>query len=242
MLFLTLSLFSEDSSAQGANTRKATVTAEQLNIRETPSTTAKIVGKLKNNSAVTVYSVNKNGWAKIKYKKKTAYISAHYIKYTKQYVSYKRNKNYTYKYKYYYDYDSYMYFVSYSKPITYVKTTAKGDYWSDGSIWKETASGLKITVNKYSPHFNVTATYLKYPLKKDTIFYNKSAVGFKEEYRINATNKTLKIGKKSWNNSTQLLVYGKDLSYQFHFAPGAGIIQRQSHNSQISELIMYKKK
>lgn len=243
ILLVTIFSFQENTDTHAASsTSKATVTAQVLNVRQQPSPNAKILGKLQKNAVVTVYNVNKNGWAKIKYNNKTAYISAHYIKYGKNFTSYKRNKNYIYQYKYYYDYDAYIYGVSYSKPITYIKTTAAGDFWSDGSVWKETASGLKITVNKSSSQFNRTATYLKYPLKNKLIFYNTNSDNYKEQYRIASVGQKVKLEKRTWTGSVNLLVYGDDMSYSFYFAPNAGIVMSINSTSKVAELIMYKKK
>lgn len=57
---------------------KGTSTAD-LNVRSGPSTKYKKLGLLKKNTAVTVTG-SKDGWYKISYKGKTAYVSAKYIK------------------------------------------------------------------------------------------------------------------------------------------------------------------
>lgn len=54
------------------------VTATSLNIRQKPSTTAKVVGTVKKNQIVTVYSKT-GSWYKIKYGKVTGYVHASYV-------------------------------------------------------------------------------------------------------------------------------------------------------------------
>lgn len=55
------------------------VTTANLNVREKSSATSKSLGILKNKASVEVYSVT-NGWAKVKYGNKTAYVSSSYVK------------------------------------------------------------------------------------------------------------------------------------------------------------------
>lgn len=59
-------------------TKKGTVTASVLNVRQKPSTSAKIIGKLKNGATVTIVG-STNGWYKIKYGSGYGYVSAQYV-------------------------------------------------------------------------------------------------------------------------------------------------------------------
>ncbi len=55
------------------------VTAESgLNVRATPSSNGKVIGKLQHYDDIEVISID-NDWAKIKYKDKEAYVSAKFI-------------------------------------------------------------------------------------------------------------------------------------------------------------------
>jgi len=55
------------------------ITASILNVRGTPSTKGKIIGKISRNSKVN-YTNYSSTWVKIKYKNKTGYVSKKYIK------------------------------------------------------------------------------------------------------------------------------------------------------------------
>lgn len=70
------------ASAAESTTMYVKVKGIDLNVRKTASTTAKIVGTLKNNTKVTVLSQN-SGWAKISYKNSTAYVYNTYLTTTK---------------------------------------------------------------------------------------------------------------------------------------------------------------
>jgi uncharacterized YkwD family protein len=59
----------------------AKVTATTLNVRSMPSATAAILGKLSQNTTITVKRIT-NGWAQISYNGKTAYVSAKYLQAT----------------------------------------------------------------------------------------------------------------------------------------------------------------
>lgn len=81
---LFLSLFSafnfEASAAVKTTAKSATVTADNLNVREKPSSSSKKVGSLKKGTKVTVYSNTKQGWTEIQYNKKKAYVNSKYLK------------------------------------------------------------------------------------------------------------------------------------------------------------------
>ena len=70
---------SSDSSSASSDTatKKVYVTASSLNVRSGPGTNYSTVGSLKEGAAVTTYG-STDGWYKIKYNSKTAYISAKY--------------------------------------------------------------------------------------------------------------------------------------------------------------------
>ncbi|SIQ29679.1 SH3 domain-containing protein [Domibacillus enclensis] len=51
-----------------------------LNVRSAPSTKAKVIGSLKNNVSVSVYSQSKTGWSEIGYKGKRAYVASQYLR------------------------------------------------------------------------------------------------------------------------------------------------------------------
>lgn len=79
--------FTFTSNVQAATKKVAYVSISSgsvLNVRSGASKTKKIVGTLKNKSKVTVYSVTKNGWAKINFNNKKRYVSNEYLRYNKK--------------------------------------------------------------------------------------------------------------------------------------------------------------
>lgn len=65
------------SSSDSESSKTVYITASSLNVRSGPSTSYSVVGSLKEGAAVTTYG-STDGWYKIKYNSKTAYISAKY--------------------------------------------------------------------------------------------------------------------------------------------------------------------
>ncbi|WHX99432.1 SH3 domain-containing protein [Neobacillus sp. DY30] len=51
---------------------------DTLNVRNEPSTTGRVIGKLEKGSSITIYS-KKNGWVEIKYGNQRAWVSADYV-------------------------------------------------------------------------------------------------------------------------------------------------------------------
>ncbi|MGA9224974.1 MAG: SH3 domain-containing protein [Mesobacillus sp.] len=58
---------------------KGVVTADSLNVREKPSTTAKTIGSLKRGAEVSIFSQS-NGWAEITYSGRKAWVSDQFLK------------------------------------------------------------------------------------------------------------------------------------------------------------------
>lgn len=79
LLFFSIFAAAGDRAAQASSSYKAYVTASSLNVRKTPNIKYKPIGVLHKNNVVTV--IGKSGhWLKIKYGKKSAYVSGVYIK------------------------------------------------------------------------------------------------------------------------------------------------------------------
>lgn len=227
---------------KAVKTYAATVNTKVLNVRASASSKSKKIAQLKKNAKVTVYVKNKKGWATIKYKNKKRYVSAAYLKYPKKYVSYKRNKNYVFTIQ------SYSLFgegseksdITNIKNIHFIKTTAKGDLWSDNTVWKETSKGLKVYAGKDA----TTLSYeLKYPIKKNQSYQSKNK-GYVEYNTVKSVNKTIKLGNKTWKNVVHVEIDPKDNQYMYDFyvKPGFGVINRENNRSYHTEVISYKKK
>ncbi|WP_373601614.1 SH3 domain-containing protein, partial [Paraclostridium bifermentans] len=67
-----------DPDPDTGNTTTKVVTATSLNVRSGPSTSHSVIGSLKQNEKVEVISES-NGWSKIKFKGKEAYVSSAYL-------------------------------------------------------------------------------------------------------------------------------------------------------------------
>lgn len=68
--------------AQAATNKTGTVTASVLNVRESASTSSKILGKLNNGTKVTIVNTSTKGWYKIKYGSGYGYVSSNYVSLT----------------------------------------------------------------------------------------------------------------------------------------------------------------
>ncbi|WP_373601499.1 SH3 domain-containing protein, partial [Paraclostridium bifermentans] len=68
-----------DPDPDTGNTTTKVVTATSLNVRSGPSTSNSVIGSLKQNEKVEAISES-NGWSKIKFKGKEAYVSSAYLK------------------------------------------------------------------------------------------------------------------------------------------------------------------
>lgn len=67
------------SVESGNGNTSGVITADSLNVRETPSANSKVIGSLKKGAKVTVFKQS-NGWSEITYSGKKAYVSAQFIK------------------------------------------------------------------------------------------------------------------------------------------------------------------
>jgi len=70
IILFTIALNAQEYKVEVKNT---------LNIRSEPNNNAAIIGKVKNNQVVYVFDIQ-NGWARIKYNNKDAYVSSQYLK------------------------------------------------------------------------------------------------------------------------------------------------------------------
>jgi N-acetylmuramoyl-L-alanine amidase len=71
----------QQQSASAAGSKEAFAAADNLNVRVSPSLTAKVIGKLAKGTKVSVRS-QENGWAVIDYKGQAAYVSTQYLRFT----------------------------------------------------------------------------------------------------------------------------------------------------------------
>jgi uncharacterized protein YgiM (DUF1202 family) len=142
-----------DTHAAATKTGWVSIDSGTLNIRSGPGNNYKVIGSLKNNTSVTVYSQSKSGWSEIGYNKKKAYVSSKYLR-------------------------MYTYLMDKTKIYTYKidgkneQTSYQGKYYGwDEWKWRSDGSFFLIKEDHkylYSGNSEVNySTDLAYPLKKD---------------------------------------------------------------------------
>lgn len=80
MLVLMIALLPSQQTEAATVNKHYIVKVDKLNVREKASPKAKIVGSLKKETTVYVYSTEPGGWAKIKYKNKAGFIASSGLK------------------------------------------------------------------------------------------------------------------------------------------------------------------
>lgn len=102
-IFVLVIVFNINPTVSSANPDgvKVMVTANKLNVRDQPSTDAKVIGSLKKGSITYVLADFEGGeWALIRYNKKEGFISQKYIKTVKQDWQIYSNDRYNFSIKY----------------------------------------------------------------------------------------------------------------------------------------------
>lgn len=80
ILFLCLAVSPISSKAATSKVMQVELTSGTLNVRSGPGTNYKIIGSLKDQTKVTVYTQTKNGWSEILYNKKKSFVSSKYLR------------------------------------------------------------------------------------------------------------------------------------------------------------------
>lgn len=85
VLMLAVFIPFTNTSVEAASTQTGTIdiSTGKLNVRNAANSKAKVIGSLKRNDKVTVYSQTKTGWTQIKYGKGKGYISSDYVRFYK---------------------------------------------------------------------------------------------------------------------------------------------------------------
>lgn len=245
---LCLSAFSTIISDNAeAKTVTKYVAVDILNVREKPTTNSKKLGALRKNTKVTVYKVSK-GWASIKYKKKTAYVSAQYLKSTKtiKKVSYKMNPKKTY-----------IYYSTYDKGKTYWWSYGKktGKYFKEsqnsGTIWYSSNKKL-FDYSRYGNNERLEIEgknelvmcypasecdiILMKPVKKGAVYqYPLSLGGFTN--KVITTTATVKVKAGTFK---KVAILERSDGTKSYYAQNVGLIKSEYSNYGTYELISYK--
>ncbi|MED4205259.1 SH3 domain-containing protein [Neobacillus mesonae] len=212
------------SSVEAATTPTTSfVTAKKISVRTKASTSAKVLGTLKQGTRVAVYTKTKSGWAKIKYKNKTAYVPNKSLQ-----TSFLMNKSKIYIYKE----DGLV------KNFKYKKRDKGWDLWNgsygEEMVFKETVGGL---LQVYGGAYSENVALLKYPLKTGKSWDNWIEA-YKYRVKITSTTKTVKTPAGTFKNCVEV----KDGSYVSYFAPNVGFVKGIEKGKVHSQLIKLKKR
>ena len=216
-------LHPDQSEAAGAKVGYVSIDSGVLNVRSGPGTSYKVIGSLKNNASVSVYSQTKTGWSQIDFKGKRAYVATKYLRMYSYLMD--RTKVYTYK----------------ANGETF-KSTYEGKYngWDE---WSETSTG-----GTYLVYENNKGLYLGWP---ESEYYTEIAypikVGkswkdaFDEDivYKIAGTGGTLTTAAGKF---TGVVTIKSSAGFINYYAPNTGIIKQTANGKTISELIKVTKR
>ncbi|WP_409294063.1 SH3 domain-containing protein [Peribacillus sp. SCS-26] len=216
-------LIPSGAEAAAAKTGYVNITSGKLNVRSTPSTSGKVVGTLKKDTKLTVYSQTKSGWSEIRYKSKKAYVATKYIRYQ---TSYLMDPSKKYVYKANGEYYSVVYAGKYNGWDKW-KTNA-----NDYHIVYEDAKGLYSGWMESEYYMD-----LMYPVKVN----KKWNDGLGEDYYkwVSGTNKTVKTGAGTFKGCIETKEEG---GYTTYIAPNVGIVKTYYKGKVVSELVSLKKK
>ncbi|MCI2256518.1 SH3 domain-containing protein [Domibacillus sp. PGB-M46] len=224
LLSATFQFQSTSSHAASSKVGYVSISSGVLNVRNGPGSKYKVIGSLKNNASVSVYSQSKDGWSQIGYKKGKAYVSSQYLRM----YSYLQDKTKIYTYK--------------SEGKTY-KHSYKGK-WDKWDEWVTSSSNATYLVYEDSEGlysgFRHSEYYidLAYPLKVGKSW----TIGYEGEdtsSKITALNGTLKTPAGTFKNV--VTVKSSD-GYVSYLAPNVGFIKGVDQGKTVSELVSLTKK
>ena len=223
LLSATFPFQSTSSHAASSKVGYVSISSGVLNVRSGPGNNYKVIGSLKNNASVSVYSQSKNGWSQIGYKKGKAYVSSQYLRM----YSYLMDKTKIYTYK--------------SEGKTY-KHSYKGKYdgWDEWMTSSSNATYLVYENNEglYTGYpESEYYTDLAYPLKVGKSW----TIGYEGEgtSKITALNGTLKTPAGTFKN---VVTVKDDDGYVSYYAPNVGFIKGTYKGKTNSELVSLTKK
>ncbi|MCM3788874.1 SH3 domain-containing protein [Domibacillus indicus] len=222
-LSVALGLQPAKSNAASAKVGYVSIDSGVLNVRSGPGTNYKVIGSLKNNVSVSVYSQSKSGWSQIAFKGKRGYVSSKYLRM----YSYLMDKTKVYTYK--------------SGGET-TKSVYKGKY-SGWDQWSDSAAGGTYLVYENNKGLYIgwpeSEYYMEiaYPIKTGktwTDAFDESIV-----YKITGTGGTLTTAAGKF---TGVVTIKSNDGYVSYYAANVGFIKGTYNGKTTSELIKLTKK
>ena len=219
------------TAAAAASSSSATVTANVLNVREKPSSNAKIIGSLKKGTKITVYAKTKSGWTQIHYKTKNAYVFSKYLIFSSKKASYLLDKTKVYTYRT--ATETYQLIPSGKKYNGWDKWTYSpsiGD--KQVFIVRENSNGLYTGFIDSEYYIDI-----KYPIKVGQTW----DIGYEDDgkARIISTTKTVKTAAGTFKNCIEVR---DDSGYITYYAKNIGLVKSVDNGKTATQLIQIKKK
>lgn len=214
----------QSEAATSAKVGYVSITSGVLNVRSGPGTNYKIIGTLKNNVSVSVYSQSKSGWSEIGFKGKRGYVASKYLRM----YSYLMDKTKVYTYK--------------ANGKTF-KSTYIGKYngWDE---WQETSPGSTYLLYENNKGLYIgwreSEYYMEiaYPIRAGKT-WDDGLEGSGVTYKITGTGGILTTAAGRFRGVVTVKSSEGFISY---YAPNTGFIKQTFNGKTISELINITKK
>ncbi|MEM1502826.1 SH3 domain-containing protein [Domibacillus sp. 8LH] len=208
----------QSEAASGAKVGYVSIDSGVLNVRSGPGTNYKIIGTLKNNVSVSVYSQSKSGWSEINFKGKRGYVASKYLRM----YSYLMDKTKVYTYK--------------ANGETF-KSTYVGKYngWDE---WQETSTGSTYLLYENNKGLYIgwreSEYYMEiaYPIKVGKTWGDGFDDGI--TYKITGTGGILTTAAGKFRG---VVTVKSSEGFIMYYAPNTGIIKQIYNGKTISELI-----
>lgn len=218
-----LALHPAQPEAASAKVGYVSIDSGVLNVRSGPGTSYKVIGSLKNNTSVSVYSQTRTGWSQIGFKGKRAYVATRYLRMYSYLMD--RTKVYTYK----------------ANGETF-KSTYEGKYngWDE---WSETSTG-----GTYLVYENNKGLYIGWPESEyntEIVYPIKTGKAWKDAFDETIVYKITGIGgtlTTAAGKFTGVVTIKSSAGFINYYAPNTGIIKQTQNGKTISELIKVTKK
>ncbi|MCI2256519.1 SH3 domain-containing protein [Domibacillus sp. PGB-M46] len=221
LLSATFQFQSTSSHAASSKVGYVSISSGVLNVRSGPGSKYKVIGSLKNNVSVSVYSQTKDGWSQIGYKKGKAYVSSQHLRM----YSYLQDKTKVYTYEY-----EKKTFNTY-----YIGKYYRWDKWfypdDEPHFLYEDSTGLYDTTPSAD-----NSTAIAYPLKVGAKWKDWNHLPMS---RIKAINGTLTTRAGTFKN---VVTVKRDDGYITYFAPNVGLIKSVYDGETQMELVRLAKK
>ncbi|WP_050183322.1 SH3 domain-containing protein [Domibacillus robiginosus] len=209
----------QSEAATSAKVGYVSIDSGVLNVRSGPGTNYKVIGSLKNNVSVSVYSQSKSGWSQIGFKGKRAYVSSKYLRM----YSYLMDKKKVYTYKANGETFKSMYVGKYSGWDEWQSTSPGSTY-----LLYENNKGLYIGWRESEYYAEIA-----YPIKVGKT-WSDGFEGSGVTYKITGTDGILTTAAGRFRG---VVTVKSSEGFIAYYAPNTGIIKQTYNGKTISELI-----